>query len=136
LHVHEIQGGKSQRILTCKEELYILVAYFKNLTTKAVTSLFEEQKKDAINFHSRVHIIYIYIYTYVCIYIYHLLKHEEPNVLSIKCLYVLLMIIIINDQLNFIYTYIYIYKCHLLKHGESNVLSIVSLRTSYDYHNK
>ena len=66
LHVHEIQGGKSQRILTCKEEPYILVAYFKNLTTKAVTSLFEEQKKDVINFQSRVDVIYIY----------HLLKHE------------------------------------------------------------
>jgi hypothetical protein len=91
LHVHEIQGGNSQRILTCKEEPYILVAYFKNLTTEAATSLFEEHKKDVITFQSRVDILF---------YIYNLLKHEEPNVLSIQCLYVLLMIIIINDHLN------------------------------------
>jgi hypothetical protein len=30
------------------------------------------------------------------LYIYHLLKHEEPNVLSVQCLYVFLMSIIIN----------------------------------------
>ena len=54
MHVHEIQGGNSQRILTCNEESYILAAYFKNLTTKAVTSLFEEQKKDVITFQSRI----------------------------------------------------------------------------------
>ena len=56
MHVHEIQGGNSQRILTCKEEPYILVAYFKNLTMKAVTLIFEEQKKDVITFQSRVDI--------------------------------------------------------------------------------
>ena len=50
LHVHEIQGGESQRILTCKEESCILAAYFINLTKKAVTSIYEEQKKMAITF--------------------------------------------------------------------------------------
>jgi hypothetical protein len=71
LHVHEIQGGKSQRILTCKEEPCILVAYFNNLPTKAVTSLFEEHKKDVATFQSRVDIISTHTHTYI--YIYHLL---------------------------------------------------------------